>query len=55
VPDAVVPDPGPRTTDPGLPEEPPPFGASWRSLYAAVAVALAAAIVLLALFTRAFE
>jgi hypothetical protein len=37
------------------PEEPPPFGVSWRALYAAVAGALVAAIALLALFTKAFE
>ncbi len=55
MPDAVSPDPGPRTPDPGLSEEPPPFGASWGALYAVVAGTLAAVIVLLALFTRAFE
>ena len=39
----------------GLPrEEPPPFGVSWRTLYAAVLVNLAALVVLFYIFTRAF-
>lgn len=36
-------------------EEPPPFGGSWRSLYAVVLLTLAALIVLFYLFTRAFR
>jgi hypothetical protein len=36
-------------------EEPPPFGASWRNLYAAVLVNLAALVALFYLFTRAFR
>jgi hypothetical protein len=35
-------------------EEPPPFGGSWRNLYAAVLVNLAVLVVLFYLFTRAF-
>jgi len=35
-------------------EEPPPFGASWKSLYAAVLVNLAALVALFYVFTRAF-
>ncbi len=53
--DSVSPDPGPRTSDPGLPDEPPPFGASWNVLYATLAATLALLIALFALFTRAFE
>jgi hypothetical protein len=34
-------------------EEPPPFGGSWRVLYAAVLINLAALVVLFYLFTRA--
>jgi hypothetical protein len=34
-------------------EEPPPFGGSWRALYAAVLINLAALVVLFYLFTRA--
>lgn len=48
-------DPEPRTPDPGLSDDPPPFGRSWVALYAAVAGTLAVAVALLALFTRAFE
>ena len=51
----VPPDPGPLTPDPFSADDPPPFGASWRALYAVVAGTLAALIVLFALFTRAFE
>jgi hypothetical protein len=36
-------------------EEPPPFGASWRTLYAAVLVNLAVLVVLFYLFTRTFR
>ena len=36
-------------------EEPPPFGGSWRTLYAAVLANLAALVVLFYLFTRAFR
>jgi hypothetical protein len=35
-------------------EEPPPFGGSWKTLYAAVLVNLAVLVVLFYLFTRAF-
>lgn len=35
-------------------EEPPPFGGSWRALYAAVLLNLAALVALFYLFTRAF-
>jgi hypothetical protein len=35
-------------------EEPPPFGGSWATLYAAVLVNLAALITLFYIFTRAF-
>ena len=36
------------------PEEPPPVGRSWRTLYAAVLANLAALVLLFYLFTRAF-
>lgn len=36
-------------------EEPPPFGGSWKKLYAAVLVNLAALVALFYLFTRAFR
>ncbi len=36
-------------------EEPPPFGGSWQTLYAAVLANLAALVVLFYLFTRAFR
>jgi hypothetical protein len=36
-------------------EEPPPFGGSWRVLYALVLAWLAAQVVLFYLFTRAFR
>ncbi len=67
MPDPDVPNPEPRTSSQGLsghrppatghvsPEEPLPFGASWRTLYFAVGATLAVVIALLALFTRAFE
>ena len=35
-------------------EEPPPFGGSWRALYAAVLVNLFVLVALFYLFTRAF-
>lgn len=35
-------------------EEPPPFGGSWKNLYAAVLINLAALVALFYLFTRAF-
>jgi hypothetical protein len=35
-------------------EEPPPFGGSWRNLYAAVLINLAALVLLFHLFTRVF-
>ena len=65
--DGDAPDHGPLTPDPVFrghrppapghapPEEQPPFGASWNTLYGAVAATLAALIVLFGLFTRAFE
>jgi hypothetical protein len=67
MPDPYAPNPEPRAPNPGpsghrppatghvAPEEPLPFGASWRTLYFAVGATLAAVIALLALFTRAFE
>jgi hypothetical protein len=36
-------------------EEPPPFGGSWKTLYAAVLLNLAALVALFYLFTRAFR
>lgn len=36
-------------------EEPPPFGGSWRALYAAVLINLAVLIALFYLFTRVFR
>jgi len=36
-------------------EEPPPFGGSWRTLYAVVLLNLLAFVVLFYLFTRAFR
>ena len=36
-------------------EEPPPFGGSWRKLYAVVLANLAVLVVLFYLFTRAFR
>jgi len=36
-------------------EEPPPFGGSWKKLYAAVLLNLAALVALFYLFTRAFR
>jgi hypothetical protein len=36
-------------------EEPPPFGGSWKNLYAAVLVNLAVLVGLFYLFTRAFR
>lgn len=36
-------------------EAPPPFGGSWRVLYAAVLLNLAVLVVLFYLFTRAFS
>ena len=36
-------------------EAPPPFGGSWRALYALVLANLAALVVLFYLFTRAFR
>lgn len=40
--------------DSRAPEEPPPTGGSWRTLYALVLLNLAVLIVLFHLFTRAF-
>lgn len=36
-------------------DEPPPFGGSWRRLYALVLLWLAVLIVLFYIFTKAFE
>jgi hypothetical protein len=36
-------------------QEPPPFGGSWKNLYAAVLLNLAALVALFYLFTRAFR
>lgn len=36
-------------------EEPPPFGGSWKALYAAVLINLAALVALFYLFTRTFR
>ena len=36
-------------------EEPPPFGGSWRSLFAVLLLTLAALVVLFYVFTRAFR
>jgi len=47
--------PEPRAPNPGLPEEPPPFGGSWSRLYAIVAAALALDVILFYAFTRAFR
>lgn len=41
--------------EPGFHEEPPPFGRSWGTLYAAVAGTLVALIVLFYAFTKALE
>jgi hypothetical protein len=41
--------------DAGLTEEPPPFGGSWRALYAVVLLWLAAQVVIFYLFTEAFR
>jgi hypothetical protein len=38
-----------------LPDEPPPFLGSWRRVYGAVLLYLAALIVLLFLFTQAYR
>lgn len=43
------------TRDGAAPEEPPPFGGSWRALYAAVLINLAVLVALFHLFTRAFR
>jgi len=47
--------PGAHGPEPGFLEEPPPFGRSWGTLYAAVAGTLAALIALFYAFTRALE
>lgn len=36
-------------------EEPPPFGGSWKNLYAAVLVNLTVLVALFYIFTRAFR
>ena len=43
-----------ETTQPTTREEPPPFGGSWRTLYAVVLANLAALAALFYLFTRYF-
>jgi len=48
-------EPGPRTPDPGLPDEAPPFGRSWHSLYAVVAGTLIVLIAVFYAFTVAFR
>jgi hypothetical protein len=53
--DPVSSGPEPRAPSPDLSEEPPPFGGSWRALYAVVAATLALLIALFAMFTKAFE
>ena len=40
---------------PSAGEDPPPFGRSWRNLYAAVLVNLALLILLFYAFTKAFS
>ena len=55
MPDPVVAGPRPPAPGPVSPEEPPPFGGSWRALYAVVAATLALLIALFAVFTKAFE
>lgn len=42
-------------SSPTGPEEPPPFGGSWRRLYLVVAANLLVWIALFAVFTRAFR
>ncbi len=57
MPDVGPPSSGPRLPEPGrvAADEPPPFGASWAALYAAVAACLALLIALFEIFTKAFE
>jgi hypothetical protein len=43
------------TDRPHVPEEPPPVGGSWTTLYAVVLLNLAVLVVLFYLFTRAFR
>ncbi len=45
----------PERKEPPREEGPPPVGGSWRNLYAAVLLNLAALVVLFYLFTRAFR
>ena len=47
--------PDEKTTTRHPTEDPPPVGGSWRNLYAAVLLNLAALVVLFYLFTRAFR
>jgi hypothetical protein len=44
-----------ETRKDSLEDEPPPFGGSWRTLYAVVLANLAALVVLFYVFTRAFR
>jgi len=48
-------DDGRRDGRTGAAEEAPPFGGSWRALYAALLLILALEVVLFYLFTRAFS
>ncbi len=51
----VSPDHRPPATGQAAPDEPPPFGVSWRTLYGVVAGTLVVLIALFVLFTRAFQ
>lgn len=44
-----------KAEKPPTPEEPPPFGRSWKTLYAVVLANLAVLVVLFYLFTRWFS
>jgi hypothetical protein len=44
-----------KPSDQMKPEEPPPVGGSWRTLYAAILINLAVLILLFYLFTRTFS
>jgi hypothetical protein len=47
--------PDPRSTNPDLSGEPPPFGGSWGALYAGVLGTLATLILLFYAFMKVFE
>ena len=53
--DPVSPDHGPPTTDHASPDEPPPPGGRWATLYGVVLGFLAVLILLFYAFTKAFE